>query len=149
MTTWIEWLGYFLLTILASITAATTHYFLKTIFEDHRQIGINEQLNTQRYVELKETLHDIQTKLAGELDGIHKQLSNIEHRLNKIENRLKEMEKTLNGLSDTVSKHDTYLIPLRLERETDIEDLQKFKEIADLLIKQKLKEIGEDNAANP
>lgn len=140
MTTWIEWLGYFLLTILASITAATTHYFLKTIFEDHRQIGINEQLNTQRYTEIKETLRNIQTKL-GELDNIHKQLSNIERRLN-------EMEKTLNGLSDTVSKHDTYLIPLRLERETDIKDLQKFKEFADLLIKQKLKEMGDDNAAN-
>jgi len=136
MATWIEWVGYVSLSIFISVTAATTHYFLKTIFEDHKQIGINEKLNTQRYNEINEKLEKIQEKLK-ELDTINKRLS-------AIGNKLEKMEKTLTELSNTVSEHEAYLVPLKLQRETTPEDLHKFKTIVDALIEQKLKERGEN-----
>ena len=82
--------------ILAGASASLMYYFLKTIFEDHRQIGINEKLNEQRYQEIQHRLQSIDKKLdkidqlEKDVQQLQRAISNITELLNHFEEKHKE-----------------------------------------------------------
>jgi len=87
-----SWMGY----ILAGASASLMYYFLKTIFEDHRQIGINEKLNEQRYQEIQHRLQSIDRKLE-KIDQLEKDVHQLQKAINNLTGLLNHLEERKRG----------------------------------------------------
>jgi len=93
----LTWINYVIVAIFVGASGSITYHFLKTIFEDHRQIGEIEQKNEERYrqllSEIKELKEEKLKEIKDKVDKIEKSLEALTDSLNDLENKIIRGEK--------------------------------------------------------
>ena len=86
--TWvITGIGYVVIAIFVGASGSITFYFLKTIFEDHRQIGEIDQRNEVRYERILKELEELR-EMKQKVEKIEKSLDSLTNSLSQLEDRI-------------------------------------------------------------
>lgn len=83
----LTWINYVIIATFVGASGSITFYFMKTIFEDHRQIGEIEQRNEERYERLLSEMRELK-EIKEKVDKIEKSLDSLTKSLTDLEDRI-------------------------------------------------------------